>query len=303
LGAAIVLASTLPGAQGPEAIMLSVPGRANASPWVASLGRFVAVTWGASLDGAWDIFAATSRDEGATFGAPVRVNTLAGDGRVGGEIPPRVALHLPAGATQPEVVVAWNARDQGTGVKIARSRDFGATFGAPVSLQASGAVGDRGWQGLTLDAQGTAHVVWLDHRGLEAAKAEGHHGGDYDGVAMAQRSRLYYATFGASASPERALASGVCYCCKTALAATGRGVIAAWRHVFAGNMRDIAFTWLGDAPVAAEPARVSGDGWAINGCPDDGRGLLPIFIIMDEPVPYVAFAIPFLKQFCPKSAA
>ena len=45
------------------------------------------------------------------------------------------------------------------------------------------------------------------------------------------------------ADPRWALTGGVCYCCKTALAVGADGAIyAAWRHVYPGNMRDIAFT-------------------------------------------------------------
>ncbi len=282
-------------------VTLAVPGRHNAAPWAASTGRFVAVTWGAALDSKWDIYVATSADEGRTFAAPVRVNAVAGDGRVSGEIAPRVALHQPAGAAQPAVVVAWNAKDQGTEIKIARSRDFGRTFAAPVSLQAAGAAGDRGWHALTLDSQGVAHVVWLDHRGLAAAKSEGHGSGDHDGVAMAQRSRLHYATYGERATPEQLLAPGVCYCCKTALAPTRAGILAAWRHVYAGNMRDMAFAILGRPGATSNPARLSEDGWAINGCPDDGPALAvggddrvhavwPTVITGDEPVGALFYA-------------
>lgn len=268
----------MPRAQAPDTVTLAVAGHTNATPWIASDGRFVAVAWGATAEGKGDVYVATSDDEGATFGLPVRVNTVPGDGRLNGEIPPRVALYRPAGAARPEVVVAWNAKDRGTEVKIARSRDGGRTFAAPSSLQAAGAAGDRGWHSLTLDAQGTAHVVWLDHRGLAEAKAAASaaapdHHADHDGVAMAQKSRLVYATAGASAAPEQLLTSGVCYCCKTALVATSRGVLAAWRHVYAGNMRDIAFSWLGRPGAAAAPARVNEDGWAINGCPDDGPAM------------------------------
>lgn len=265
-----------------DQVTLAVPRHSNAAPWVASAGRFVAVTWGAALDGRWDIYVATSTDEGQTFGSPVRVNTVDGDGRVSGEIPPRVALHLPPGASEPQVVIAWNAKDQGTEIKIARSRDFGKTFATPVSLQAPGAAGDRGWHALTIDAQGLAHVVWLDHRGLAeapanaGAKAGGHGNHEaaaLDGVAMAMKSRLHYATYGERATPEQRLAPGVCYCCKTALAPTARGVLAAWRHVYAGNMRDMAFALLGTPAAAAAPPRISTDGWSINGCPDDGPAL------------------------------
>jgi hypothetical protein len=294
-----------------DQVTLAVPRHNNAAPWVASAGRFVAVTWGAALDGRWDIYVATSADEGRTFGTPVRVNTVDGDGRVGGEIPPRVALHLPAGATLPQVVVAWNAKDQGTEIKIARSRDFGKTFAAPVSLQAAGAAGDRGWHALTIDAQGLAHVVWLDHRGLAEAKAAagaaasaghaGHEAAALDGVAMAMKSRLHYATYGDRATPEQMLAPGVCYCCKTALAPTAKGVLATWRHVYDGNMRDMAFALLGTPGAAAAPPRISADGWSINGCPDDGPALAvdagdrvhaiwPTVIPGDEPVGALFYA-------------
>ncbi len=257
------------------AVTLAVPGRTNATPWVAGDGPFVAVTWGATGGGATDVFLATSHDGGRTFGAPVQVNRVAGDGRASGEIPPRVALHRRSGAAAPDVVVVWNAKDRGTEIKIARSSDGGRTFGPAESLQTAGAAGDRGWHALAIDDQGVAHVVWLDHRGLAAAKSEGGHQGEHDGVAMAQRSGLRYTTSAAGAAGERQLTPGVCYCCKTALVASGGGrLLSAWRHVYAGNLRDIAFTESRDGGRTFAPiARVSEDGWAINGCPDDGPSL------------------------------
>jgi hypothetical protein len=262
-------------AQTPEATTLSVPGRGNSAPWVAAHGRTVAVVWAAAAGSASDIFVAISRDEGATFGAPVQVNTLAGEARVGGEIPPRVALHARPGRATPDVVVAWNAKTAGTEIKVARSEDGGATFGMPVSLQGPGAAGDRGWHSLALDDHGVAHVLWLDHRGMAAAKGEHPHKGEHDGVAMAQRSGLYYATFGPRASADRQLTPGVCYCCKSAVVALPGGLLlAAWRHVSPDNMRDIAFAISRDGGgTFSAPARVSADGWSINGCPDDGPAL------------------------------
>ncbi|MGE0360978.1 MAG: methyltransferase domain-containing protein [Vicinamibacterales bacterium] len=262
-------------AQSPDAVTLEVPGRTNAAPWVASHGQYVAVTWAATASGSTDVFVATSRDGGRSFGAPVQVNRVAGDARVGGEIPPRVALHAPTGAAEPEVVVAWNAKDQGTEIKVARSSDGGRTFDAGRSLQSAGAAGDRGWHALAVDEGGVAHVLWLDHRGLAAAKADHQHKGEHDGVAMAQQSGLRYATLGGPTAGDRQLTSGVCYCCKTALAALPGGrLVAAWRHVYAGNLRDIAFTESRDGGrTFATVARVSEDGWAINGCPDDGPAL------------------------------
>jgi hypothetical protein len=256
---------------------LAVAGRGNSAPWVATHGRTVAVTWAAGAGRASDIFVAISRDEGATFTAPVQVNRVAGEARVGGEIPPRVALHARPGRAAPDVVVAWNAVAAGTEVKVARSEDGGASFGAPQSLQAAGAPGDRGWHSLALDDHGVAHVLWLDHRRMAAAKGERQHQhqGEHDGVAMAQRSGLYYATFGARASADRQITPGVCYCCKSAVVALPGGLLlSAWRHVYPDNMRDIAFATSRDGGRSfAAPARVSADGWSINGCPDDGPAL------------------------------
>ena len=275
-GAVVLALAGLTRAQAPDTVTLSIAGRTSAAPWIAADSKVVAVVWAATAGSASDIYVAVSRDEGVTFGRPVQVNRVAGDGRVSGEIPPRIALHARPGAAEPDVVVAWNAKDQGTEIKVARSSDGGRSFGLPVSLQSPGAAGDRGWHSLALDAQGTAHVLWLDHRGLAAGKSGGHqHKGEHDGVAMAQMSSLRYATFGAKASADREITPGVCYCCKSAVVALDGGrLVTAWRHVYAGNLRDIAFTESRDGGATFAPiARVSEDGWAINGCPDDGPAM------------------------------
>ena len=281
-----VAAVTLLGRSAPVA--LDVPARADATPSIAASGSFVAVAWGASADGKADVYVATSRDGGLTFGAPVQVNRVSGEARLGGELPPRVALHAGAASAQPDVSVLWTARGTGTAIKIAQSRDGGRSFAEPVSLQAPGAAGDRGWPALAVDAAGRAHAIWLDHRGLAAdrvtsasdgAAVHQHHArvasGD-DGVAQAQRSAIYHATLGANVPGERAIASGVCYCCKTALAAGPAGtLVAAWRHVYPGDLRDIAMAVSRDGgQTFSSPARVSEDGWAINGCPDDGPAVV-----------------------------
>src|SRR4029077_18414069 len=72
-------------------------------------------------------------------------------------------------------------------------------------------------------------VVWLDHRELahQESMATMHHehaGGKPDGVAMAQKSKLYVASLDGSIAP-RAVTGGVCYCCKTAIATGGDGSI------------------------------------------------------------------------------
>ncbi len=262
----VALLACAPSAEANE-LTFAIPGRVNSTPWVASAGDVVAVAWAAVANGRGDIMIAVSRDGGQTFRSPVRVNSSSGDARVSGEIAPRVAL-FPRRSGDPVITVTWNAKDARTHIKTARSTDGGRTFSDATSLQ-SEAPGDRGWQAAAIDQRGALHTIWLDHRGMAAGAGHEGHKGEHDGVAMAQRSALYYAPAGGI---ERELFRGVCYCCKTMLAVGPRGQIyAAWRHVFAGNMRDIAFTASRDGGATFAPLlRVHEDQWSINGCPDDG---------------------------------
>jgi hypothetical protein len=145
---------------------------------------------------------------------------------------------------------------------------------------------------MVVDAQGNAHVMWLDHRGLAAQKHGSHQHREaeaVDGVAMAQHSGLLYAREGTAPAAEREITPGVCYCCKVAMAeapASWRAgqpndgpagspiIAAAWRHVYPGNIRDIAFTLSHDSGASVSaPVRVSADEWQLAGCPDDGPAM------------------------------
>jgi hypothetical protein len=270
--------TTLPVGASASGITLAVPGRSNQTPWAAALGPFVAVAWGAQqAAGKPDVFVAVSRDSGRTFGPAVRVNDIEGEARLGGELPPRVALVARTGDAVPEIVVAYGSKTTGTAIKVSRSTDGGRTFSPARELQKPGAAGDRGWHALTVDGAGTAHVMWLDHRGMVSDKAESHERHEaaaMDGATMALSSGLYYAT-DRGASREREVLQGVCYCCKVAMT-TGAGgsIVAAWRHVYAGNLRDIAFTISRDGGRTFDaPRRLSDDRWQLAGCPDDGPAL------------------------------
>jgi hypothetical protein len=253
-------------------VQLAIEGRANATPWVAARGPFVAVVWGATATaGGTDVYLAVSRDGAGTFDSPVRVNSRPGTARLGGELPPRVALsRVQPGSPEPSITVVWGSKEATTEIRSARSIDGGRTFIDERSLNAAGAAGDRGWHALAIDEGGTPHILWLDHRGLAARPkmAHDHHG---DGGDMAQFSSLYYST----GTGERELARSVCYCCKVAFAAgTDGSLFAAWRHVYTGNIRDIAFAASRDGGrTFSAPSRVSEDNWQLAGCPDDGPAM------------------------------
>lgn len=271
-------------------VELGLRGRLNQFVSLASSGSEVAAAW-ASADeaGVTDIYVARSADAGVTFAAPVRVNDRAGDARANGEQPPRVALVArPTGPA--DVVVFWLARrESGSVLLTSRSTDGGQSFEPAALVSGTDTSGNRGWHTLDVAPNGDVHLAWLDHRRTAAAAggaatAHRHHtntagaapasADPVDTVAMAQGSDLYFAEGPDDAAP-RALTAGVCYCCKTAMAHTADGAIhIAWRHVYPGNMRDIAFTTSRDGGrTFSDPVRVSEDFWSIAGCPDDGPAM------------------------------
>lgn len=265
--------------------VLAVSGRANANVSMASTGSFVTAVWSAAVaDGTSDIYASTSRDGGATFETPVRVNAAQDDARANGEQPPRVAL-VPRRGGAPEINVIWLAKRSAVAVLLSsRSTDGGRSFSSAAIVPGTEATGNRGWQSIAADSRGAVHALWLDHRKLaerDSQMAAMHHheaGGAAaptvatkpDGVATAQRSQLYFATLGGDAA--QPITGGVCYCCKTAIASGSSGEIyLAWRHVYPGNFRDIAFSVSPDGGrTFTAPVRVSEDHWMIEGCPEDG---------------------------------
>jgi hypothetical protein len=269
-----------------QAVDIGVAGRANANASIASSGSFVGVAWAARTnDGVTDVYSAISRDGGRTFGAPARVNEVPGEASVSGEQPPRIVLSG-RGSTTPAVVVLWTAKSaSGTRLVTARSNDGGKSFGAAASVPGSDASGNRGWESAAVTSQGDVVAVWLDHREVPGrtpgtATAGAHQHGaarqrsPAEGVARAQLSQVFFARLNDTASA-RAIAPGVCYCCKTSVATGADGtVVAAWRHVYAGNIRDIALTKSSDGGrTFAPPVRVSEDNWVLDGCPENGPAI------------------------------
>jgi hypothetical protein len=134
---------------------------------------------------------------------------------------------------------------------------------------------------VTVLPNGEVLTAWLDHRdvprsttpmtGHQHGAAATEHG---DSVARAQLSRIFFASLG-NPRGAQVIASGVCYCCKTSIATAPDGTVyAAWRHVYAGNVRDIAFAKSSDGGRTFDtPARVSEDNWVLDGCPENGPAL------------------------------
>jgi hypothetical protein len=281
--AAIAATATVVSSSAPIIVALSVPGRSNSTPSITASGRVAAVVWSASLpSGSTDIYAAISRDGGRTFTAPVRVNDVPGDARVNGEQPPRVSMFAPSGR-QMVITVVWTARGaRGTMLLQSRSDDGGRSFARATLVPGTDAPGNRGWEAIAVESSGRVDAAWLDHREMAQSSAvaatdpqQTAVSAQHDGVAMAQKSTLYVSSLDAS-TPPHPVTAGVCYCCKTAVVSGADGALyAAWRHVYAGSLRDIAFTVSRDrGQTFADPIRVSQDHWSLDGCPDDGPAMV-----------------------------
>lgn len=251
-------------------VALEVSGAANAHVTLAADGTHLAAAWAATTAEGTDIYLARSDDAGRTFGAPIRVNDIAGDASINAEAPPRVLL---AGQ---RVEVVWVSKRGGlAAIRAAGSTDGGVTFAPARTVTAEAVTGARGWQTAAFGADGTVHVAWLDGRNAVAAAAPAAQSGAAHVHHGDMRQDIYHAMWRGTAVPvESLVASDVCFCCKTALVSRGDNVYVAWRHLFSGGVRDIAVARSTDGGrTFSHPVRVSADNWHIDACPDDGPAL------------------------------
>jgi len=257
---------------------LGVPGASNTTPSLFALGRTALVVWTAAREGKSNIYLAVSRDGGVKFSAPVRVNDREGDAGATPEQPPRVVIS--GTGSDATITVMWSKRDTGPmdtrrdTIQTARSTDGGRTFSPARFTHDTSLSGARGWQALTPGANGAVHAVWLDGREAnQKIAAMSHSGTPHKGQPPQE---VYHGTLTADGRMmETRIAEDVCFCCKTAVAVDARGAVyAAWRHVFPGSMRDIAFAKSVDGGRHFSTlVRVSKDDWELNGCPEDGPSL------------------------------
>jgi hypothetical protein len=249
--------------------------RNNAFLSLAADGDRVAAAWAATDSTGTDVYAAFSDDGGAHFGAPVRVNDVAGDANAGGEQPPRIVVR------DRQIAVVWvSKRDGAAAIRVATSTDGGATFGAARTITPPGLTGARGWESAALSDDGALHAVWLDGRNATAAPSHEHHESGTASSAQPaahapMRQDIYHAIWRGNEAPvETAVATNVCFCCKTAIVSRGQDVFVAWRHLFPGGIRDIAVARSTDGGASfSAPVRVSEDNWKIDACPDDGPAM------------------------------
>ena len=208
----------------------------------------------------------------------------------------------------------WTARSaSGTRLVSARSTDGGQSFGPASVVPGSDASGNRGWESMAIGANGDPVTVWLDHREVPARPAGTGAGGSapawrdkhqsMDGAARAQLSKIFFANLN-DVSSARAIAPASVTAARprSQPAATAESV-AAWRHVYPGNIRDIAVATSSDGGrTFAPPIRVSDDNWVLDGCPENGPAVAldqgnAVHIVWPSLVPGTGGAEPRLALF------
>jgi hypothetical protein len=255
-------------------VELGLADHANAHVTLAADGDRVVAAWTATSATGTDVVVAASSDGGRTFGAPVRVNDVDGDGAANGEAPPRVTLRDSA------VHVVWISKRGGmSAIRSAASHDGGRTFAAARTISPPGVSGLRGWHTATITDEGSVQAVWLDGRAApprvsRPEAAAGAHQHKHQPGARMKQDLFFAAWQGDEPVRETQVAGDVCFCCKTAIATRGRDTYVAWRHIFPGSVRDIALARSTDGGATfSDAVRVSADDWKIDACPDDGPAL------------------------------
>lgn len=210
---------------------------------------------------------------------PVRVNTVVGDATPHEQAPAQVAAG-PDGA----VYVMWQRRTAIEGrrfgastLRMARSSDGGRSFEAAIDVaDYDGPIpASHTFHNLVVDPEGRIIASWLDGRAayvMEAAGIEGPDPGTEMRVAVSEDG-------GRKFGPSVVLASGVCPCCRTALALGPDGAVyAAWRNIWptpdGKEIRDPAVARSDDGGRSfGPPVRIHADDWVHDGCPHAGPAL------------------------------
>jgi hypothetical protein len=145
------------------------------------------------------------------------------------------------------------------GVRVAQSRDGGASWSAPATPHRDESEAEHGFVSL-FRAGDAVGIVWLDGRKHAAAKSE----------AEAEMS-VRFTTLGADQrlTTDTEVDARACDCCQTSAAITARGPVLVYRDRSPAEVRDIAITRY-QKGAWTQPRIVHRDHWVIAACPVNG---------------------------------
>lgn len=156
-------------------------------------------------------------------------------------------------------------------VVLARSRDGGSNWGAPLVPHDDGTQTEHGFVSMWPQGDGIG-LAWLDGRNTGAPSHEGHEAGaGHDTHTGGRPMTLRAATFdaGMRKTAEQEIDASVCDCCQTAAAVTTRGPVVVYRGRTEGEVRDILATRF-DGSTWSAPRAVHADAWVMPACPVNG---------------------------------
>jgi len=211
------------------------------------------------------IYITTSPDKGRSYNSPVVVNTAPERIYDDGENRPKILL-----GKRDEIFVSWTHKTPGRysgDVRFARSLDKGKHFDTPITINADQSLISHRFDAMSLDQDGRIFITWIDKRDQQKAKDRQQ---EYAGAS------IYYAISednGVSFKTNYKLADHSCECCRIAMDSDSDGkVVALWRHVYPGNIRDHAISYIDSqgASIKGLPTKATDDAWQIEGCPHHG---------------------------------
>jgi len=154
-------------------------------------------------------------------------------------------------------------------IRLIRSTD-GINFSEPITVHDDRQQITHRFESTVFDSKGGLHIVWVDKRDAELARSLTGRKDSYSGAAI---YRKYSADGGRTFGPDIKLADHSCECCRIALLPINDGkVLAMWRHVFDGSIRDHA-TAIIDGEKLGQIHRGSYDQWHLEACPHHGPAL------------------------------
>jgi hypothetical protein len=155
------------------------------------------------------------------------------------------------------LVATGGPRSEAYDINVAFSKDAGTTWGKPIVPHRDGKKRQHGFLAWLPTTDAKLAAIWLDGRNMPSEE-EGN---------MA----LMYTTIAANGSlgPEVQVDNRACECCKTSMARTADGLIAAYRDRSDKEIRDISIARYVNGRWSA-PEALTKDGWEIDGCPING---------------------------------